>query len=677
MKKITLSLLVPFLLYGENISLKKIKVNATNKDKSIYIQKDSFLKSAPMQKQISTKEALEIAGSNGDPIKALKSFAGIVSTNNDDASEIYIHGSKPRETLYTINHLPIGYIFHLGGLHSIIAPEATGQIDAYLGGYDVSYGSMGAVVDVTPKYPNGSNSGRIHLGMYDADFAYDFKIGENTSLFVGARRSYFDLVAEDIMQELEKDEDDNSKKTTFTLFPQFYDAQLILTHTYENSVFSLEMITAQGQMKLNTTMNKNTDPVANGKINSKVGFTTIGGRWSYTGEDFTSMTLLAFMQTKEDTRLFDADFHVDVKEDIYKIYHESIFDVQNHKPMVGFEIQQIQAPLKAHITNPPSSDDFEPLITDQKIVDLDKTFKANEYTLFAQDIWDINQNNHFRYGLRAYKTDFQEFGGGVDPRVAFVHDFDDSLSASFSVGKYSQLPEIIYAIEGFGNEKIKTNEVSNHYTASIAKRFSDDSSLVVEPYFKTFENLAISDETQNYKSVGDGEAYGIDITYKKKMTDFDMILAYTYVKAKRELNTKDSHLYTFEGDIPHTLQANLNYHFANNWRVSSLFKYSSGKPYTPIVSTQDYEFEGKSYKRPIYAEPYSKRLKDNMDLDLQIGKTIKYANNTSLEYSIELMNLTSLFRKNVADIKYDDEYKKDGYYYQMGFLPSFHINYKF
>ena len=40
-------------------------------------------------------------------------------------------------------------------------------------------------------------------------------------------------------------------------------------------------------------------------------------------------------------------------------------------------------------------------------------------------------------------------------------------------------------------------------------------------------------------------------------------------------------------------------------------------------------------------------------------------------------DISSNFRKNVAGIDYDDNYQEDGKYYQMGFLPSIHINYRF
>ena len=677
MKKIPFLLLTPLIMIADTIVLDKVQVRAGSTQESGFIlQKEGYMPSAPMQKQITTKQALEVAGTNGDPIKALKSFAGVVSTNNDNSSELYIHGSKPRETRFTLNHLPIGYLYHLGGLHSVIAPEMIGQIDAYLGGFDTSYGSMGAVVDITPKYPSGDGRGRVHFGMYDADFAYDGKISEDTHIFVGARRSYFDFIAADLMDELDKDNKDESKKTTFTLFPQFYDAQLLVTHTVGNNIFSLEGVMAHDKMKLHDTMQKDKDPLAVGKINTDIASNTLGLRWIYTGENYTANTLLYRLHNREKVQLFDADYFVDSTSDEYGIYHESVFHFTAHTPMVGFALKKIHAPAKFRITAP-SDNDFEPPLIDQKVVSLDKTFNAKEYTAFAQDIWDITPKNHFRYGFRAWDTDFQAFGSGVDPRIAFVHDLSDTLTISAAIGRYSQLPETTYIIEGFGNPKIKTYEFADHYTLSVQKKFADTSSLTVEPYFKNFKNLAISDEALNYKAVGEGQAYGMDITYKKQIDNLDIIAAYTFVKAKRQLNTSDTKQYRFEGDIPNTLQISTNYHFDNGWRVSGFLKYNDGAPYTPIIGTNEYMYKGKNYKRPIYGKPYSKRLPANTDLDIQIGKTVKYAHKQSLEFSIELMNITSLLRRNVAGIDYNDAYEEDGKYYQMGFLPAFHVNYRF
>jgi len=685
-KLITLSLVTLPLLLNANVTLDTIDVNAkesnvtstyvTDGEKYIPFQKEGYMKTAPMQHQITIAQAMEIAGTNGDPVKALHTLAGVVSTNNDNASEIYIHGSKPRETKFTVNHLPVGYLFHLGGLHSVIAPEMTGQIDAYLGGFDVTYGAMGAVVDISPKYPTGSNKGRIHLGMYDADFAYDMSLGEDTNLFISARRSYFDLIAEQIIDDLDTDSEDERKKTTFTLFPQFYDAQMILTHNVGDNAFSLEMLTARDKLKINDTFNIEKDPIAVGKINIDVQSNTIGARWLYVGDNITSNTLLYRLYTKNDSQFFDADFFADEEYNEYGLYHESIVKVDNHTLSAGVQIKVLDAPIKIR-SNAPSTTDFGKLASEQDIVELDKTFKAKEYIAFAQDIWDITPSDHFRYGLRVWKTDFQNFGSGIDPRLAYVHDFDNDFSVSMAVGSYSQRPSTFMVVDGFGNPKINTQESANHYTMSFQKTFSDKSSLIIEPFLKQFKNLAITDTLNNYEAVGEGEAYGLDITYKKKIDNFDLMVAYSYVNAKRQLNTNSTKQYRFEGDIPHTLQLTTNYHFWNSWRVSAYAKYSSGAPYTPIVDTSTYTYQGQEYVKPIYGKPYSSRLEDNYDLDIQIGKTFTYTNHKSLEVSLELMNVNALFKKNISDIKYNDKYEEDGSYTQMGFLPSIHLNYRF
>ena len=435
-KLILLGLVAIPLLLNAEIILETIEVNAQDEQQTAnttgfagdsVFQKEGYMKAAPMQKQISGERAMQVAGSNGDPLKALQAFAGIASTSNDMGSEIYIHGSKPRETQFTINHLPLGYIFHLGGLHSVIAPEMTGQMDAYLGGFDVTYGSMGAVVDITPKYPTGSGHGRVHIGLYDADFAYDMRLGENTSLFVSARRSYFDLIADKVINELDSDKDDPRKKTTSTLFPQFNDTQIILTHQMDDDIFSLEYIRAADKFKINDTFNIEKDPVAVGKLNSDYEFNTLGARWIHTDDDITNHTLLYRLFTKNNSSFFDANYFVKTESEEYGLYHETVWELVQHTLSLGGEVKSIKDIAQIH-SSAPGTTDFDGPISLQDVIDLDKTFKAKEYTLFAQDIWDITAKDHFRFGVRTYKTDFQNFGSGIHPRVAYVHDISDDFS---------------------------------------------------------------------------------------------------------------------------------------------------------------------------------------------------------------------------------------------------------
>ncbi len=667
--------MLPILLFAEtNSSIEEF--DNIEVEGSVYIQNQDFLKNAPMQKQISIQEAMDIPGTNGDPLKALKSLAGIVSTDNDGA-EMIIHGSKPRETNFSINHLPLGYVFHMGGLHSVIAPEATKQIDAYLGGFDVSYNGMGAAIDITPQYPVGKNGGRVHIGMYDADFALDIALTNDISMFVSARRSYFDLIAAKVMDELYVDKDDSNKSVDFTLFPQYYDANFILSANLDDHLLSLEIITSKDEMKLGSTMGGKSDPDANGKIERSLEFTTVGARWIYYGSDYTSNTLLYQMQLKYRLDLFE-DMYADVKNTSRGLHHYTSFDFDKHKPKVGFEVININSPINAYIVAVSQSDDVPKTITGSEVISLKETFDTNVYIFYVQDIYSISDDFRIRYGVRGGKIDYGDFGKYLDPRGAIIYDISSDSVVAFSAGKYSQMPKDEVAVDGFGNPEINTMEVSNHYAFSFKHAFGKKSYIEVEPYYKNFKNLAIADDTKKYLSVGEGWVKGIDITLKKDIDNLKLMVAYTYLDSKRDLHTSADRMYDFYGEIPHTLQLSSSYKFKSDWKVSALFKYSSGKLYTPIYggieTTND---EGTAYIEPISGDPFSKRLSDIYDLDIKISKTYKTSPKTSHEISIELMNLTSLFRDNIAGIKYDDYYNKNGYYYQMGFIPAFHYTYRF
>ena len=105
-----------------------------------YIEQRSYLPDAAAQKRMTSEEAMFVPGVQGDPLNALKSLSGVTSLS-DMTGELYIYGSKPQESQFSLNHLPLGYVYHAFGIHSVISPDAIEQIDAYLGGFDTTYGN--------------------------------------------------------------------------------------------------------------------------------------------------------------------------------------------------------------------------------------------------------------------------------------------------------------------------------------------------------------------------------------------------------------------------------------------------------------------------------------------------------------------------------------------------------
>lgn len=64
--------------------------------------------------KISTKKLLKVAGSGGDPLKAIEALPGVV-LGDDDGGEPAVRGSSPEDNYYQTDNLPVGYLFHIMG----------------------------------------------------------------------------------------------------------------------------------------------------------------------------------------------------------------------------------------------------------------------------------------------------------------------------------------------------------------------------------------------------------------------------------------------------------------------------------------------------------------------------------------------------------------------------------
>ena len=331
MYQIILIVLLGSSLYG--VDLGEIDISADGEaqaqeaiandvfEEAEYLESESYMPKAPGQKRLTTEEAMFIPGVQGDPLKALKFIGGISSASGGfgPGGELYIYGSKPEESSYNLNHLPIGYLFHLGGLHSVIDPNAIDQIDAYLAGFDSTYGdAMGGVIDITPKYPSGGLSGYGHVGIFDASAGINVPLGEDTSFFLGARRSYFDIGYDLVGKPQPKD-----SNNTIIQFPNYYDVTFIFSHNInDENIFSLEAITADDKAELISQDNAVKDPKATGNIDMNNGFVSVGARLRTLSENYSANTLFYYMYNYSDIELF-TDYYLKNKSETFGLFHES------------------------------------------------------------------------------------------------------------------------------------------------------------------------------------------------------------------------------------------------------------------------------------------------------------------------------------------------------------------
>lgn len=635
-----------------------------------YIENTEHINSMPSQKRITAKEAMFIPGVQGDPIKAVQSLSGVTSTG-DTTGELFIYGSKPEESLTTINHLPIGYLFHMGGLHSVIAPEAIEQIDAYLAGFDATYGNaMGGVINVTPKYPDEKFSGYGHMGIYDSSAGVNVPLSENVSFFLGARRSYFDLLLNAVGQATGTlDEDSN---TTYTEFPNYYDITFMMKYQpNSNNLFSLELISAQDSLKIASQKNAVKDPAATGDIQAKFGFTTIGARHQGFYKNYETNTLVYRKQQFQNTKLFEG-FFVNIDEYENGLYHQSTLSLGSHKLIAGLELQNFVTPLDLNISRPPSAEDVDYDFTTAEKFYINRKIETNAATVFVEDVYSITDDFKMRYGARYSMSDYNDLDDYIDPRFSLLYALNDKNNVSLSSGTYTQIPQGYKIIEDIGNPHA-TYEKADHYVLHYDNMLIENSTFNIDGFYKKYRSLLIQDDTNNYENMGEGYAYGVDASIKYRDDKYYAFGAYTYINSKREINTATDNMYRFYGEIPHTLQLIAGMKLSNNIALSTRVNYHSGSPYTKVIGT--YSEDGTGRIRPIYEDPFASRLPDYFSLNVKIAQETKFADNTSFEWSFEIMNLTN--HENISEIKYDDNYNKEGTVKQLPLLPWFDITYKF
>jgi hypothetical protein len=612
-----------------------------------YQESQTFLPGAALQKQISIREAMDLPGVLGDPVKAIAQLPGVVSGGR---GELLVHGSKEGESAPNINHLPVGYLFHLGSLHSVISPEAIDQIDVYLGNFDATYGNaIGGVVDITPRPPGGGDGGYLHLGLLDSSLGGDVALGDGWAVSFHGRRSYLDLfIPTDAFSN-------GDSKNRLTTFPNYWDANLTLAWTSGKHRVSLENLTAHDEFGLDLQDNEKKDPAATGPLWGRYGFSSTGLRWRYDDGVYRAMTLVGYMRQWNRFQLF-SNFSLDIESDLATVFHLSTYTVGAHDLSLGFEGTYTHTPVRARSPGPPEDDQVDVDFTSSPVYDVRQDVDVPAGALIVQDTVRLGDRVRLRLGVRGEWVDFGAYRPIALPRGSLVVDVTANDSLAASAGQYARRPDGYKFADQLGNPRL-TDEKADHYGLAWTHR-QDGGELTIEPFYKHLYDLALSDPATGYSNSGTGRAYGIDVAAKLRGATWYLSLSYAYQDARRQLTATDRTQYSFYGDVPHTAQLSGSWQFAPAWSASFLAKYATGQPYTPIVGTYTYtDSNGSTRLRPTYGRPYSERFPDFFMLNLRAAWTTT-VRTTPLELAFEVINATN--QKNVQGIEYDDNYNKKG-----------------
>ena len=173
-------------------------------------------------------------------------------------------------------------------------------------------------------------------------------------------------------------------------------------------------------------------------------------------------------------------------------------------------------------------------------------------------------------------------------------------------------------------------------------------------------------------SAGKGYVYGFDLSLQKKLSDRNGlygIINYSYIKTGFTALAGGEKPGAFDPGHQFTLIS--GYQFSNGWLVGFKFKYSGGRPYTPL----DYEASAQVNRAVFATDNFnSLRYPYYMRVDLRVDRKFDFKKTSIVAY-LELQNLFD--RENIYSYYWNENSKKPGTIYQWAFFPVGGISFQF
>lgn len=540
-----------------------------------------------------------------DVLKTIQFLPG-VSSGGEGNTGFYVRGGGPDQNLILLDEATVYNASHLFGFFSVFNADAIKNVSLIKGGMPSNYGGrLSSVLDITMKdgnYKSFQADGGI--GVIASRLTLQGPIKEDTaSYIISGRRTYIDVLAEPFIPETSPSKGsgyyffDLTAKLNWRLSDK---DRLYLSSYFGRDIFSF----------------KNQDLDFN--FNVPWGNATASLRWNHLFNDrlFVNTTAVftdynfAFEGGSNgfNFRLGSGIRDINLKQD-YTYYHNSL---HNFKFGWNYTFHRfVPSSLSA------SSGDVE-----FNTIDEVKIF-GNEYAVYFQDEWDINEDLKINIGFRlsAYQhigpftryyknpysgatdstTTYSNFESiktyfGPEPRFSARYLLPDKSSFKFgfahnyqyihlaSVSSVSLPTDLWFP----STEKVKP-QVGTQYSIGYFRNFlKNNYEVSVEAYYKDLNNLIeykensfpednLNNNVDNQLTFGNGYSYGAEFFIKKRTGDFNGWIGYTYSKTMRKFDAIDNgEWFPAKYDRRNDLSLVGQYQINDRVNIGAVFVYATG-----------------------------------------------------------------------------------------------------
>jgi len=647
---------------------------------------------------IKTIKELPMMMGESDILRVSEMLPGVVSVG-EGAAGLSLRGGSFDQNAFYFNKVPLYNTSHMFGFFPAFNADIVSDFSIYKGYIPAKYGGkLSSIFDIGTRSGNKKNY-TAHGGISPlaGNLTIEGPIKKDTASFlVSARTSYSDW----ILSRIDDYTIRNSKAS-------FYDFVASLNYDLPNTQVNIFAYHSQDYFKLHDI---NTYWYSNSG-----GSATVGHNYSRTLRSDFSLAGVQYQFKTIDQQLeaaaYEHEFkvgHYELKGDFQKIFSEkhlldfgfnALWLKLNRGNVVPFGEQSIKAPLslgdeQGLETALYISDSYE--IT--PLLKLSTGFRFSLYAPFGPkevylysdggplDTRNIVDSLNFGQGEVIKKYYFPEF------RLSLNYQTDEFGSIKFAFNQMHQsmfmlnntvtvAPNSQWKLADYHLKPSTAYQISLGIFRNIPKGGWD---LSVEVYYKSTNNYTEFKDGADFLSTplvettvlqGDQKSYGVEFLLKRSGQRFDGWLAYTYSRSLIQVDGVESwdkinngDIYPSNFDIPHVVNAIINYHISKRVTFSTTITYQTGKPAT--YPTSFYYIDGNVYLD--YSKRNEYRIPDyfRTDISLTIQGNLRKKKLLHSSFIFSIYNLTG--RENPYSVYFTKENRSiNSYQYSVIGVPIF------
>jgi len=239
------------------------------------------------------------------------------------------------------------------------------------------------------------------------------------------------------------------------------------------------------------------------------------------------------------------------------------------------------------------------------ILDLSRKVFADDIFVYAEDDWKIGEKLRVNYGIHysAYRTNDDAFYQNLQPRISARYLLSDEWSLKAS---YAMMNQYVHLLSNSGiglptdlwvsSTAIVKPQLSQQIAiGSSTNLWNKQFEFSAEAYYKTMDNLIEYKEGASFLSNndwqttvetdGEGEAYGLELLFRKKKGKTTGWIGYTWARSNRRFsNLNNGEWFPYRFDRRHDISVVLNHQFSESFDLGITWIYGTGNSFTAPVA---------------------------------------------------------------------------------------------